>query len=75
MVPLKGFSYPNHEGRAFYNPAGVKAFVKGLKAAIDPAIPVRLLPLHVNDEAFGRAVVEVFEDLLRTTGVGDVKND
>ena len=42
MVPLKGFSYPNHEGRAFYNPAGVEAFVKGSEGEIDPAIPVRL---------------------------------
>jgi uncharacterized protein (UPF0261 family) len=74
MVPLKGFSYPNHEGRVFYNPAGVEAFVKGLKAAINPTIPVRLLPLHVNDEGFARAVVEVFEGMLKTTGVDGVKN-
>jgi uncharacterized protein (UPF0261 family) len=73
MVPLKGFSYPNHEGRAFYNPAGVEAFVKGLKAAIDPTIPVMLLPLHVNDEAFGRAVVDEFESLLKTTGADGEK--
>jgi len=74
MVPLKGFSYPNHEGRVFYNPVGVEAFVKGLKAAINPTIPVRLLPLHVNDEGFARAVVEVFEGMLKTTGIDGVKN-
>ena len=75
MVPLHGFSYPNHEGRPFYNPSGVAAFVKGLKGAINSAIPVQLLPLHVNDEAFARAVVEVFEGLLKTTGAREAKND
>jgi len=63
--PLKGFSYPNHEGRPLYNPAGVRAFVKGLQGTIDPAVPVRLLPLHVNDPAFADAVVEEFERLAK----------
>jgi uncharacterized protein (UPF0261 family) len=65
LVPLKGFSYPNHEGRPLYNPTGVRAFVKGLQGAIDPAVPVRLLPLHVNDPAFADAVVEEFERLAK----------
>lgn len=65
VVPLKGFSYPNHEGRVFYNPSGVQAFVKGLQEKIRPAIPVRLLPLHVNDETFSDAVVEEYERLAK----------
>jgi uncharacterized protein (UPF0261 family) len=73
MVPLKGFSYPNHEGRPFHNPSGVAAFVKGLKGVIDEAVPVRLLPLHINDEAFAHAVVETFEDLMKTAGRGPSK--
>jgi uncharacterized protein (UPF0261 family) len=65
VVPLKGFSYPNHEGRVFHNPSGVRAFVKGLREKLRPEIPVRLLPLHVNDDAFADAVVEVYESLAR----------
>lgn len=65
VVPLKGFSFPNHEGRVFYNPSGVAAFVKGLREKIRPAIPVRLLPLHVNDDAFSDAVVEEYERLAK----------
>jgi uncharacterized protein (UPF0261 family) len=65
VVPLKGFSYPNHEGRVFYNPSGVQAFVKGLQEKISLAIPVRLLPLHINDEAFSDAVVEEYERLAK----------
>ena len=65
LVPLKGFSHPNHEGRALHNPAGVRAFVRGLRGTLAPAVPVRLLPLHVNDPAFADAVVEEFEMLLK----------
>jgi uncharacterized protein (UPF0261 family) len=65
LVPLEGFSHPNHAGRPLYNPAGVRAFVRGLQGTIDPAVPVRLLPLHVNDPAFADAVVEEFERLAK----------
>ena len=66
MVPLKGFCYPNYEGRALYNPGGVKAFVEALKGRIKPSIPVRLLPMHVNDESFSTAMVEELEGLMRS---------
>jgi uncharacterized protein (UPF0261 family) len=65
LVPLGGFSQPNREGGPLYHPAGVRAFVKGLQGTIDPAVPVRLLPLHVNEPAFADAVVEEFERLMK----------
>ena len=65
LVPSKGFSYPNHEGRVFYNPAGVQAFIKTLKGKLKPSIPLKVLPLHVNDEAFAAAVVKEFLGLMR----------
>jgi uncharacterized protein (UPF0261 family) len=64
VIPLKGFSYPNHEGRPLYNPTGVRAFVGGLQGEIDSSIPVRLLPMHVNDDAFAAAVVDEFTKLV-----------
>jgi uncharacterized protein (UPF0261 family) len=64
MVPLKGFCYPNFEGRPLYNPGGVKAFVEALESRIKPSIPLRLLPMHVNDEAFSTAIVQEFEALM-----------
>ena len=65
MVPLKGFCYPNCEGRPLYNPKGVQAFVAALEKRVKPSIPVRLLPLHVNDDAFADAVLEEFDELTR----------
>lgn len=60
MIPMDGFSYPNHVGRVFHNPSGVAAFVSGLQAQIKSSIPVRLLPMHINDELFATAVAEEF---------------
>lgn len=70
MVPLKGFCYPNCEGRALYNPGGVEAFVKALESRIKPSIPVRSLPMHVNDESFSSAVVQEFETLMLSKSKG-----
>jgi len=64
MIPLKGFSYPNHRGRVFYNPEGVKAFSKVLKEEIDKRIPVRELPYHINDAGFAEEVSEEFKKMI-----------
>ena len=66
VIPLRGFSYPNREGRPFYNPTGIRAFVRGLQGEIAASIPVKLLPMHINDEAFATAVVDDFESLMRS---------
>lgn len=66
VIPAKGFSYPNHEGRPLYSPTGVRAFVRGLQRGIDPSIPVRVLPMHINDEQFAVAVVDEFEEMMQS---------
>ena len=75
LVPLKGFSYPNHEGRAFYNPAGVEAFVKSLKEKLEPSIPLKILPFHVNDEAFAAVVVGEFLKLAEAQKKGAARTN
>jgi len=64
MIPSKGFSYPNHRGRVFYHPEGVKAFSKALKEEIGRNIPVRTLPFHINDEGFAEEVVADFKKMV-----------
>jgi uncharacterized protein (UPF0261 family) len=64
MIPEKGFSYPNHRGRAFYHPAGCRAFSRALRAHIDPRIPVLALPFHVNDPPFAETVATQFLNLM-----------
>ena len=65
MIPLRGFSYPNCKGRIFYNPEGVKAFVRTLKEKIDRNIPVKELPFHINDQEFAVSVVAEFKKIDR----------
>jgi len=64
MIPMKGFSYPNYEGRPLYNPRGCHAFAEALKEEIKSSIPVQQFPHHINDEAFGREVVMEFKKLM-----------
>ncbi len=65
VVPLKGFSYPNHDGEGPLQPDGRPGLRQGdCRAQIDPSIPVKVLPLHINDEAFAVAVVDEFEKLV-----------
>lgn len=64
MIPMKGFSYPNYRGRPLYNPKGCRAFTEALREQIKSSIPVRELPHHINDEAFGREVLIEFKKLM-----------
>lgn len=64
MIPMKGFSYPNHRGRPLYNPRGCNGFAEALKKEIKSSIPVKEFPHHINDEAFGREVVREFKKLM-----------
>ena len=64
MIPMAGFSYPSYKGRCFHNPAGTAAFVQSLQAHIESGVPVRLLPMHINDGPFATAVVKEFSQLM-----------
>jgi uncharacterized protein (UPF0261 family) len=72
MIPLKGFSYPNYQGRTFYNPEGVKAFSKTLKEEIKRKIPVLELPYHINDKGFALEVVREFIGMMERDLVNKV---
>jgi uncharacterized protein (UPF0261 family) len=58
FIPLRGFSYPDHEGRAHWDPEDNGAFIRVLKAHLSSAIPYDELDLHINDDAFIDVVVD-----------------
>ena len=61
-IPLKGFSYPDTEGREHWDPEGNNAFIKALKKNLDSRIPCEELDMHINDEEFiEKAVEKLFE--------------
>jgi uncharacterized protein (UPF0261 family) len=52
FIPLRGFSYPDHEGRAHWDPECNGAFIRRLKSRLSPSILYDELDLHINDDAF-----------------------
>ena len=57
FIPLRGFSYPDHEGRAHWDPEVNEVFIRTLKSRLSPAIQYDELDWHINDDAFIDAVV------------------
>jgi uncharacterized protein (UPF0261 family) len=57
FIPLKGFSYPDHEGRAHWDPEVNEVFIRTLKSRLSSAIQYDELDWHINDDAFIDAVV------------------
>ncbi|MEW6333971.1 MAG: Tm-1-like ATP-binding domain-containing protein [Thermodesulfobacteriota bacterium] len=63
-IPLRGFSYPDHEGRAHWDPDANEVFIRTLRSRLSPAIPCDELDLHINDDAFIDAVVDKLDRLM-----------
>ena len=57
FIPLRGFSYPDHEGRAHWDPEVNEVFIRTLKSRLSPQIQYDELDWHINDDAFIDAVV------------------
>jgi uncharacterized protein (UPF0261 family) len=64
FIPLKGFSYPDRENLPHWEPEGNLAFIKALKAHLDPAIPLTDLEAHINDPEFVDPVAETFLSMM-----------
>ncbi len=60
FIPLKGWSFPDREGLAHWEPEGNKVLVDTLKEELRPTIPLVELDAHINDPDFIDPVVEAF---------------
>jgi uncharacterized protein (UPF0261 family) len=58
FIPLRGFSYPDHEGRAHWDPEGNDVFIRTLRRHLSSAIPYDEIDAHINDDLFIDAVVD-----------------
>ncbi len=61
LVPMRGFSLWNEEGKAFYDPEADRGFLRVLREKLGSSILYREIDAHINDEAFARAVIEEFK--------------
>lgn len=65
-VPMRGVSELDLEGKPFYDPAALPAFVTALKANLRPDISVVELDMDINDPRFAGAVVNILLNMLKT---------
>jgi len=63
LIPLKGWSSLDKEGRPLFSPEADRAFVKALKEKLNSNIPVNEVDLHLNTPEFGKEAVELFHQI------------
>ncbi|HEX4009308.1 MAG TPA: Tm-1-like ATP-binding domain-containing protein [Solirubrobacteraceae bacterium] len=63
-VPTHGFSVPDTEGGAFWDPEADAIFTQTLRDRVNANVAVELVPAHVNDHAFVDVVVQRLVELI-----------
>jgi uncharacterized protein (UPF0261 family) len=58
LVPRRGVSALDAEGKAFWNPAADAALFQSLRNWMSPDVELIELDLHINDPAFAEAAAE-----------------
>jgi uncharacterized protein (UPF0261 family) len=66
MLPLRGVSAIDAEGKAFHSPESDRALFDAIRANIGDQVELVELDLHINDPAFATALAERLLQLLRT---------
>jgi uncharacterized protein (UPF0261 family) len=64
FIPLKGFSYPDREHLAHWEPEGNRAFIEALKTHLHPSVPLTELDAHINDPEFVDPVADTFVSMM-----------
>ena len=67
LIPLKGWSSLDKEGRPIYDPVADAAFVARLKEKLDDPARVKEIPLHLYTPEFARVAVDEFVRLHEET--------
>ena len=66
LFPSKGLSALDMEGGVFYNPEADDALLEALQRFCQPTTEVRVLDLHINDDAFAAACCQQLVDNIRS---------
>ena len=65
MIPLRGFSMMNREGKPLYDADANLGYTETLRAELSPAVRREEFDLHINDAEFARATAQVFMELYK----------
>jgi len=63
VIPIRGFSAVDKEGRALYDPEADRAFIEAVRNNVQEQVEVVEVDAHINDDAFTEKVVDVFDEL------------
>jgi uncharacterized protein (UPF0261 family) len=76
LIPEGGVSALDAPGQPFHDPEADAALFEELESAIEPAPgrSIRRLPLHINDPAFARIVVEAYLQVEHDVAAAGARN-
>ena len=66
VLPLKGVSAIDAAGGPFWSPDADVAYIRALKATLDPRILLVELDAHINDDAFAQKAADLLLEMLKT---------
>ena len=69
-VPARGFSQISAAGGPFHDPAADAALIDGLRDQLDPAVPLHVHDLTINDPEFAEAISTALDRALDHTKKG-----
>ena len=67
LIPNKGFSSLDYERRVFYDPQANKGFIDSLVNKANETVKVLQIDVHINDNAFAKAVFDEFMKIIEPT--------
>jgi uncharacterized protein (UPF0261 family) len=62
LLPLRGVEQWDRPGEPLHDTEGLQAFIKAMRAAVQPRLRCIELDAHINDDAFCDAALAVFDD-------------
>lgn len=72
VLPLRGFTDPNREGREMWGPEGNRAMIDTLRTELRPEVPTVLVDVHINDPEFAEVLADCMVRLVHGESPQDV---
>lgn len=69
VIPLRGFSAVDKEGRHFYAPDADEAFAQVVKNTVSERVNVIEVDAHINDDEFVEKIVSSFDKIIKKGGI------
>ena len=66
LLPLKGVSVLDKQGKPFFNPEADRLFFEAVKENVNAGIEVAEIDAHINDKEFSRKAVDMLLEMINT---------